>query len=347
MLLVVNAFAAIPLFYTEVGPFNTTLIWVYYLALAAAIYLASHRQKLARLKSAASKSISPVSRLPRKWVILPLLVVAILVSVTAATMPDNKLHVSILNIGDGDAILISRGSQQTLVDGGPDPNKICLELGKAMPFWDRTIELVVLTHPEADHVTGLVEVLHRYRVKQVLESSLENDTGIYKEWQRLIEEKEIKQTVAEAGQQIDLGHGIIMEVLHPQEELMEGTGSDLNNNSIVLRLVKGEVSFLLTGDIEWEAEFELIARRANLGSTMLKVAHNGSATSTTPEFLAVASPQLAVISVGEDNPFGHPSHEVIDRLEEKLSPENIYRTDKHGTIEFITDGKRLWVKTEL
>ncbi len=352
MLLVVNAFAAIPLFYTEVGPFNTTLIWVYYLALATAIYLISHRQQLARLKSAASKSISPVSRLPQKWVILPLLVVAILVSVAAATMPDNKLRVSILDVGEGDAILISRGSQQTLVDGGPDPNKISLELGKAMPFWDRTIELVVLTHPEADHITGLVEVLHRYRVKQVLESSLENDTGIYKEWQRLIEENGIKQTVAEAGQQIDLGHGIVMEVLHPPEELMEGTGSDINNNSIVLRLVKGEVSFLLTGDIEQEAEFELIARRANLGSTVLKVAHHGSDTSTTPEFLAVVNPQLVIISAGEDKPFDHPSPEVMERLKEKLGSENIYYTydaeaDEHHTIEFITDGERLWVKTEL
>jgi len=107
------------------------------------------------------------------------------------------------------------------------------------------------------------------------------------------------------------------------------------------------VSFLLTADIMWEAEFELLARRANLSSTVLKVGHHGSDTSTTPEFLAVVNPQLAVISVGADNPFGHPSDEVMEKLEEKLDSENIYRTDGHGTIEFITDGKRLWVKTEL
>jgi competence protein ComEC len=119
----------------------------------------------------------------------------------------------------------------------------------------------------------------------------------------------------------------------------------------VLRLFKGEVSFLLTGDIETEAEFELIARRANLGSTVLKVAHHGSDTSTTPEFLAVASPQLAVISAGKGKPFDHPSNEVIERLEEKLGSENIYHTydveaDEHHTIEFITDGERLWVMVE-
>ncbi|MBA7708817.1 ComE operon protein 3 [subsurface metagenome] len=96
----------------------------------------------------------------------------------------------------------------------------------------------------------------------------------------------------------------------------------------------------------WEAEFELITRRANLASTVLKVAHHGSDTSTTPEFLAVVNPQLAVISVGKDNRFGHPTPEVMERLKEKLGQENIYRTDEQGTIEFITNGERLWVKVE-
>jgi len=106
----------------------------------------------------------------------------------------------------------------------------------------------------------------------------------------------------------------------------------------------GKASFLLTADIRQEAEFELINRRADLHSTVLKVAHHGSDTSTCQEFLAVVNPQLAVISVGADNPFGHPTPEVIERLGEKLVSQNIYRTDKHGTIEFITDGKRLWMK---
>ena len=99
-------------------------------------------------------------------------------------------------------------------------------------------------------------------------------------------------------------------------------------------------------DLMWQAELELITERAIPESTVLKVAHHGSATSTTPEFLAVVNPQLAVISVGEDNDFGHPSQEVIARLEDKLGPENIYRTDEDGTIEFITDGDRLWLDVE-
>jgi len=203
-----------------------------------------------------------------------------------------------------------------------------------------------LTHPSADHVTGLVEVLQRYKVKEVLYPDLDFKSDIYDEWLRLLKEKNIKCTIAQAGQQIDLGEGVIIEVLNPPEILLTDTSSDIDNNGMVLRLSIGEVSFLLTADIRQEAEFELINRRADLQSTVLKVAHHGSDTSTCQEFLAVVNPQLAVISVGADNRFGHPTPEVMDRLGEKLGSENIYRTDEHGTIEFITDGKRLWVRVE-
>jgi competence protein ComEC len=134
-----------------------------------------------------------------------------------------------------------------------------------------------------------------------------------------------------------------MKVLNPPVKLLSGTNSDINNNSVVLCLSAGEVSFLLTGDIEREAESGLIAGGENLSGTVLKVGHSGSKTSTTPEFLAEVSPGVAVISVGE-NSYGHPSGEVIERLEAELGAENIYRTDEQGTIEFITDGERLWVR---
>jgi len=354
MLLVVNGFAAFPLSSIEVGSVNTTLIWVYYSALALAIWLSGHRHQATTLttksltlaKSGRNSITNFVSRLPKKWIIPPLLVVAILASLVAATMPDDNLHMSFLDVGQGDAILIQKGNQQVLVDGGPSPQAISLELGKKLPFWDRTIDLVVLTHPSADHVTGLVEVLQRYKVKEVLYPDLDFKSDIYDEWLRLLKEKNIKCTIAQAGQQIDLGEGVIIEVLNPPEILLTDTSSDIDNNGMVLRLSIGEVSFLLTADIRQEAEFELINRRADLHSTVLKVAHHGSDTSTCQEFLAVVNPQLAVISVGADNRFGHPTPEVMDRLGEKLGSENIYRTDEHGTIEFITDGKRLWVRVE-
>ncbi|MDD4860264.1 MAG: DNA internalization-related competence protein ComEC/Rec2, partial [Dehalococcoidales bacterium] len=147
------------------------------------------------------------------------------------------------------------------------------------------------------------------------------------------------------GQQINLGGGAILEVLHPAERLA-GTESDIDNNSLVLRLTCGKVSFLLTSDIMSDAEQALILQRAPLASTILKVAHHGSATSSTGAFLAVVDPQIAVISVGADNKFGHPAEEVMKRLEEKAGTQNIFRTDTHGTVEFITDGDRLWVETK-
>ena len=340
MLLVVNGFAALPISFVEVGTIDITLIWVYYLVLAAATWLGSSWQRLSDLMPKAASF-----ELPWKWVIPPLLVVAILVSVAAATMPDDNLHVSFLDVGQGDAILIQQGNQQVLVDGGPSPQAISLGLSQKMPFWDRTIDLVILTHPSADHVTGLVEVLNRYQSKQVLHPDLEFESDVYDQWLRLVRKKDIKCTIAQAGQQIVLGE-VIIRVLNPPTPLLTGTESDIDNNGVVLHISRGKVSFLLTADIMWEAEFELVARRANLTSTVLKVAHHGSDTSTCHEFLAVVNPRLAVISVGADNPFGHPTPEVMERLEQKLGSENIFRTDKHGTIEFITDGERLWVKKQ-
>jgi len=357
MLLIVNGFASLHLSSIEVGSVDPALIVVYYLVLAATIWLGSNRSRLGnwvsqattRLKSRASKSFNLASQLPKRWIIPPLLVLAILASVAAATMPDNNLHVSFLNVGEGDAILIQKGNQQILVDGGPSPQALSLELGDKMPFWDRTIELVILTHPHSDHIAGLVEVLNRYKVEQVLYPDLDYESPLCEEWLRLLEEKGIKCTLAQAGQQIDLGQAVVLRVLNPQTPQITGTGSDIDNNGVVLRLSLDRVSFLLTADIMQEAEFELIKQRADLASTVLKVAHHGSETSTTPEFLAVVNPRVAVISAGKDNPFGHPSAEVVQRLEEKLGAENIYltydaKTDEHHTIEFITDGQRLWVK---
>ncbi len=341
MLLVVEVFDAIP--FIGGASVDTTLIWGYYSALALVIWLISNRKKLVKLMP---KAANFFSRLPKKWVIPPLLVVAIMVWLTAATMPDDKLHISFLDVGQGDAILIQRGSQQILVDGGPSPQAIGLALGKKMPFWDRTIDLVVLTHPSADHVTGLVEVLNRYKVRQVLYPDLNFKSDIYDEWLRLLKEKNIKYTHAQAGQQIELGTEVIIEVLNPQIPLLTGTESDIDNNGVVLRSKMGRVSFLLTADIMWEAEFELIVRRVSLASTVLKVGHHGSATSTTAEFLAVVNPRLAIISVGADNKFGHPTPEVMERLEQKLGSTNIYHTDEQGTIEFITNGERLWIRME-
>lgn len=221
---------------------------------------------------------------------------------------------------------------------------ITLELGRLMPFWDRTIELVVLTHPHDDHITGLVEVLNDYKVEQVLSPGLDCDIAICDEWFNLIEEKDINYIIACAGQQIEFD-GVVIQVLNPQETLFKDTETDIDNNGVVLHVSMGGISFLLTADLMWQGEFELLKQRLIPESTVLKVGHHGSATSTSTEFLTVVNPQLAVISADPEE-YGHPSEEVIARLEAELGSGNIYITDEGGTVEFITDGKRLWVKTE-
>jgi competence protein ComEC len=184
-------------------------------------------------------------------------------------------------------------------------------------------------------------------VKQVLEPGVAYNSSIYQEWCNLVEGKGIEYNVARAGQEIDLGNGIKMEVLNPPEGLFEETSHDVDNNGVVLRLTWDKVSFLFTADIREEAEFELIRQRANLKSTVLKVAHHGSETSTTSQFLAAVDPEVAVISAGADNPFGHPSPEVLEILIDRVGEDNVYRTDEDGTVEFTTDGETLGVRTDI
>ncbi len=355
LIVIVQGFDSLPYSSLEVATISAWHVWGYYAILAGVIALFSFRHKLADfssqlpsgMKKAAHSIPKPHLGFFPKWLIPPLLIIAILVWSVALTMPDDKLHVSFLEVGQGDAILIRtpRG-QDILVDGGPDSQRIVLELSEKLPFWDRTIDLVICTQPQADHVTGLVEVLHRYKVNQVIDSSIPYQTSVYQEWLTLIADKDIPYTTARAGQSIDLGNGISLEVLNPPGSLWQNTSHDVDNNGVVLRLTWNMVSFLFAADIRQEIEFELITQRADIKSTVLKVAHHGSSTSTSQQFLAAVDPQVAVISAGKNNPYGHPHHEVLERLIKRLGKDNIYRTDENGTIEFITDGERLWVQVD-
>ncbi len=285
--------------------------------------------------------------LPLKWILFPLLIAVALVWTAAIAAPDSRLHVFFLDVGQGDAIFIQTPShRQILIDGGPSPEAITNELGPRMPFWDRSIDLVVLTHPHDDHIAGLVEVLRRYQVGQVWESGLEYDSPAYDEWRKLIEDKGIECTVARAGLRIELGDGVRLDVLHPQAEMLQGTSSDVDNNSVVLRLVYGQVSFLFTADIFQEAEHFLLSEGAEINGEVLKVCHHGADTSSSAYFLEAVEPKLAVISVGADNSFGHPHPEVMARLAQRVGAEAIYLTAERGTIELISDGQRLWLQTE-
>ncbi len=349
MILVVSGLGSPSISALKIESLSPVVIVVYYVVLILLIWLHSRWQKLPSLIAGASgvmKAGVSFSVNKLKWAIVPLLVIAILIAYTAATLPDDKLRISFLDVGQGDAILIQKGSTQILIDGGPSPHILTLELSGRMPFWDRSIDLAVLTHPHQDHLAGLLEVLRRYDVEQVLYPSSEGESSLYDEWVRFIEGAGTKATIARTGQRIDLGDGVSIEVLWPLASLVEGSDSDIDNNSVVLLLKAGDVSFLLTGDSMSEAEWELIRARADIKGTVIKVAHHGSKTSTIEQFLAVVNPQMAVISVGANNTYNLPNNGVVERLNDKIGESHIYRTDINGTIIFITDGKRLWVEAE-
>ena len=198
MLVIINGFANIPLSSVKMGAINPAWLWAYFIVLAVILWLTGHRKAVAEVINRVAVS---TSKIPKKWIVAPLLVVALLTTLMAFNMPDNKLHVSFLDVGQGDAILIQTPNHQDiLVDGGPSAQAISGELSKHLPFWDRTIELVVLTHPHTDHLTGLLEVLQRYKVQQVLYLDTDYQTPPEQEWLSLIREKGIKSTLAKAGQ---------------------------------------------------------------------------------------------------------------------------------------------------
>jgi competence protein ComEC len=342
--------ASFPYASLNLGHVSPSLVWLYYGLLAGATLVS--RQKLSRLKSLwrrlTARLSSPKSdRLSTKVLIAGLAIAAILVWVAVASLPDGKLHIVFFDVGEGDAIFVQtpRG-QQILIDGGPSPTTLISALGRRMPFWDRSLDLVILTHADEDHIAGLIPVLERYRVGQVLDSGYEHDNPTYERWLELISEKEIPSHLARAGMRIATGDGVELAVLHPGPELMKYTDADANNNSIVTRLVMGQVSFLLPGDIEEVVEDMLVASGQELASTVLKAPHHGSDTSSSVAFLDAVNPKLAVISVGADNRFGHPSPQVLERLEGLVGGERILRTDERGTIEVVTDGERIWIKTD-
>jgi competence protein ComEC len=269
--------------------------------------------------------------------------VAALVWLAVVTLPGGHVTVSFLDVGEGDAILIQSSRGQTvLVDGGPSPSAVTAALGKRLPFWSRSLDLVVLTHPNDDHLLGLVEVLRRYQVAEVLEPGLPDPTAAYAELLKTVQERGIRRQMARAGQRVDLEEGAWLEVLAPAARTASAATADANNSSVILRLVVGKVAFLLTGDVEAPGEQDLLRRQAVLASDVLKVPHHGSQLSLDPGFLRAVNPALAVISVGADNRYGHPTAVALDRLRDVA----VYRTDLQGSIEVVTDGQTYEVKTE-
>lgn len=252
-----------------------------------------------------------------------------------------NLEVHFFYIGEGDAILIETpGKNQILIDGGPN-NLILDKLSRKLPFFDRTIELVILTHPEKDHLGGLLEVLKNYKVENIIWTGVARDTTEFRRWQNLIEKENARILYGKAGIKV-IENNLFLTIIYPFESLVGNLVKDSNDTSLVIKLELDEIGFLFTGDITKLTEDQLTLNYDDpkiLKSDILKVAHHGSKTSSSERFLEKTLPTVAVISAGKNNQFGHPHSEVLEKI--KKYGAQILRTDLQGDITIITNGKNL------
>lgn len=253
------------------------------------------------------------------------------------------IEVIFFDVGQGDAIFIETPQgHQILIDGGPS-KKILEKLNKNIPFWDRTIDLIILTHPDADHLAGLNYVLVNYKVKNILWNGTKKETQTFKDWEKnLLKEKEkdgANVVVAQKGQKIKASDAKFY-ILHTPENLEKKIfKKSANETSIVSKLFFGKSVFLFPGDIDQKIEKQLLSEKIDLSAQVLKVAHHGSKNSGLEEFLKEVNPDFAVISSGKNNPFHFPHQEILEKFQEIET--KILRTDQQGDIKMVSDGNGL------
>lgn len=273
-------------------------------------------------------------------VILFVLLVIVLFFSFQNTRNSNYLKVIFLDVGQGDAIYVEApNGRQMLIDGGKDQT-ILPRLAQVMPLGDRSIDEVIVTNPDQDHIGGLVEVLGEYKVGQVVEPGTKKDSYTYGKLEKEIIENNIDKKIAERGMKIILDEekNIYFEILFPDRDV---SSWEANDGSVVGKLVYGNRSFMMMGDatkyteniIRWNEKGE------DLDIDVLKLGHHGSDTSSTEFWLGLTSPEVAIISAGRDNKYGHPKQEVLDNLKKLNIP--YFETSKEGNIVFETDGVTL------
>ena len=250
--------------------------------------------------------------------------------------PTGQLTVHFIDVGQGDSIFIETQEQNILIDGGNRGDTVVSYL---QALGVDKLDLVIGTHPHADHIGGLINVMEKIAVDAIVDPGVMHTTITFEDYLTIIDEKDIEYIEGRAGMHKDLGGGAVLKIIHPVS-----SGNDLNNASVVARVAYGDVSFLFAGDAEKEAEAEIVRRNYTLQSTILKAGHHGSRTSTTREFLDAVKPEVAVIMCGRDNSYGHPHEETLSML--SSANVDIYRTDLHGTIVVTTDGVSYEVSTE-
>ena len=284
-----------------------------------------------------------------KLVFLSILsLVSITLLVTLTHLSSSKvLRVSFLDIGQGDAIFIQTPSgHDMLIDGGPN-DRILEKLSEKMSYFDHHLDILLETHPDADHITGLIPVLKKYDVSNIITSPILGRTGIFDELEKRVQEEGADMYIGRRGDEIIFGDGVEVYILYPSANF-HGSDKDTNDASVSVLVTYKEQSILLTGDLpsdhEGEIVNELIRLKKNINTievpvTIYKAGHHGSKYSSGDRLLSYTQPNYTVISVGKDNKYGHPNPEAVGRLE-KYSHE-ILSTIDHGTVSFLLDGNHV------
>lgn len=273
------------------------------------------------------------------WIIVFLSFIFLASLLYVFDISNRNFKIYFLDVGQGDSIYVRNKSLDILIDGG-SANKVLPELGKYMPFFDRKIEYVILTHAHEDHIGGLVEIIKRYEIEQIIMTDKVSTSGEYIEFLNLIKQKNIKTILANDLENLTINDAINLDFFWPK---IDTKNLSLNNSSIVCKLNYYNISILLTGDAENEVLIKIAQQFGNkLKSEILKMPHHGSKTANNELFISYSSPEFAIISVGEKNKFGHPHEETLSILNNLQIP--ILRTDKLGTIKFESEGLNFWTK---
>ncbi|MEF9983525.1 MAG: ComEC/Rec2 family competence protein [Oscillospiraceae bacterium] len=248
-----------------------------------------------------------------------------------------EVEVHIIDVGQGDSILIKTPTKVVLIDSGEnDKGKTVVDYLISQKI--QNIDILIATHPHSDHIGGMDYVIDNMNINKILMPKLPDEivptTRVYTDVLQSIAKKGLKITNPTPQIQYDLGNGATLKVIAPLAEF-----KSLNEMSIVTRLDFGESSFLFTGDIEKFSEKSIVESKSDVDVDVLDTAHHGSRGSNTADFLAEVTPKLATISLGKDNDYGHPHKEAVERISKYC---NILRTDLNGNIVLKTDGKTIW-----
>ena len=249
-------------------------------------------------------------------------------------LPDGKMHFFAIDVGQGDAsLMITPAGHHILIDGGPG-KKILKELGSILPFFDRYIDLLVLTHSHADHLNGLIPVIENHQIKNILVTGEASSAPAYEKFWQIINNKKIPWHLAQADQDFLFGKNFSYDVIYPKKIKAGQKIHNKNSLSSVALATFKKSKILLTGDAEKKTEKLILKTPALIKADILKVGHHGSKSSSSKNFLHAASPKIFTISLGKNNKFRHPHLETL----KNINPEKTFRTDQAGSLHFVTSG---------